>query len=941
MEINRKRVARRLVSGLVAGALALGGLAISGGTVSAKTPTPGTVVSPDRIGGSNRYGTAALLADRYLNGSAASDVVIASGEDYPDALAAAALAGAAEAPILLTAKDSLPSATRDWLLKNYAGITASAGTKIYLVGGSAAISDEVEAEIAAVFAASLNVAVKRIKGDDRYATAVAVANELVGGAAVGSKDDTLFIASGASFADATGAAPVSFNQKWPILLTSSGSLSAATKTLLSTYVAAGANASSTFRIVLLGGTSAISNQVHDEILALGISNAKVRRVGGPTRYLTNTSFNNWALLESGIDLDTNAGASDVNNPFDGTNTALVAGFDFADALAAAPFLGKTTAPSAGNTSKAIHSVIVPSGELDAGNTALYGVLSGLGKGTKLYVIGGTSAVPDAVRTAAVAGLQSTDLQPTMICSEGANYVTLVFPKSITSTEEGQISYSDLVINLNPTAVSAGANQNLTVAPAERTTYAIPVTGSGAASAADLAGGSTWTGAAKLDVGDKVTFSGVTEAQSDKSRKLLSAECTVADDAVRPTLEIIAAGESNSTVPASASPETGVFYVKASEAISGLTSADFTWGTSPTDATSVTDASAGAGTLFKVVPGDRNANGSIDAAGTAASVASIAANVVTTSAAHGLKVGDKVTFADLTAGADDGAAYVITVPSTLTFTVSATYGGSVKTLTPQGAAAGTVTRAAEVATALLGQTITIDATGVADTAGNTGSGTVTKVIGSTVAARDLTGPTFTGSVLCVANAGGATLTVGTAGATGLKITMTNDEALEGSAGNGWKAFLVDSPGQLRPLVSIDEDAKKITITTDAFRTKPSDAKAIFADLGDDRLTVTVDTADAWPTTISPLGYTAAGGSDSCTITLTASEYLKAASGSVSGITINGVASTFGTVTTGLSKVTVAAGSGTAAVVVPLAAGSIVVTFTALDVAGNTFTGSISI
>ena len=57
----------------------------------------------------DRYGTAARAAvDAYPEGADA--VVVASGEVFADALAAAPLAAAFDAPILLTARDAVPEA---------------------------------------------------------------------------------------------------------------------------------------------------------------------------------------------------------------------------------------------------------------------------------------------------------------------------------------------------------------------------------------------------------------------------------------------------------------------------------------------------------------------------------------------------------------------------------------------------------------------------------------------------------------------------------------------------------------------------------------------------------------------------------------------------------------------------------------------------------------
>ncbi|NLG11159.1 MAG: hypothetical protein GX562_06485, partial [Coriobacteriaceae bacterium] len=67
------------------------------------TETPYEVLS---LSGDNRYHTSTLISFRTFISS--SDIIIATGADFPDALAASGLAGLLDAPVLLTAPDYLP-----------------------------------------------------------------------------------------------------------------------------------------------------------------------------------------------------------------------------------------------------------------------------------------------------------------------------------------------------------------------------------------------------------------------------------------------------------------------------------------------------------------------------------------------------------------------------------------------------------------------------------------------------------------------------------------------------------------------------------------------------------------------------------------------------------------------------------------------------------------
>jgi surface protein len=113
------------------------------GGSQALAPTVGTQVNTaltaggcglDRVGGEDRYETAALIADRMKarNGSP-STVMLASGVDPTDALVAAPLARG-NAPILFIGSNDLPEATADWLRTNRDSIN-----QIRLIGGDEAI----------------------------------------------------------------------------------------------------------------------------------------------------------------------------------------------------------------------------------------------------------------------------------------------------------------------------------------------------------------------------------------------------------------------------------------------------------------------------------------------------------------------------------------------------------------------------------------------------------------------------------------------------------------------------------------------------------------------------------------------------------------------------------------------------------------------------------
>jgi hypothetical protein len=153
-----------------------------------------------RLAGADRCETAVQVALRHWNTTDA--VVLASGDSFPDALAAVPLAAALEAPILLTRKSGLDQATYDYLLARN-----PQPTRAYVVGGEAVISDQVLADLERTYIPSDGIV--RLAGADRYATSVAVAEELA--EITGADFDRAVVATGDHFPDALAAGPVAAN----------------------------------------------------------------------------------------------------------------------------------------------------------------------------------------------------------------------------------------------------------------------------------------------------------------------------------------------------------------------------------------------------------------------------------------------------------------------------------------------------------------------------------------------------------------------------------------------------------------------------------------------------------------------------------------------------------------------------------------------------------
>jgi len=161
-------------------------------------------VQQKRLAGQTRYDTAARIA-RAAFPQGTSTVVIASGEGYADAMVAAPLAHALGAPILLVARDSVPTATGQ-------AIRDLGATRAVVVGGPLTITDAT----ARALAQYRIVSTERIWGRSRYDVAVAVADRLE---ELRGAPRAVYVASGEIYPDGLAVGAVAAWRGVPVLLT--------------------------------------------------------------------------------------------------------------------------------------------------------------------------------------------------------------------------------------------------------------------------------------------------------------------------------------------------------------------------------------------------------------------------------------------------------------------------------------------------------------------------------------------------------------------------------------------------------------------------------------------------------------------------------------------------------------------------------------------------
>ena len=270
------------------GAVAL--LAVVGMVLALLAPAAGAVGPTMRLAGPDRYATAVAVS-QYAYPAGASTVYIATGENFPDALAGGVAADEDGGPILLVRQNLVPPVTSSEL-------TRLAPTKIVILGGTGAVSAAVETALGG-FATT-----ERLWGLDRFATAAAVSAD-----AFPSGAGTVLLANGFNFPDALAGVPAGAKLGAPILLTRPTLLPAATATEITSLGAS--------KVVILGGTVAVSAAVATAVGALpGVTT--VERWSAADRYGTAAEISK-AIYPCG------------------TDTAYVAyGLNFPDALAGGP-----------------------------------------------------------------------------------------------------------------------------------------------------------------------------------------------------------------------------------------------------------------------------------------------------------------------------------------------------------------------------------------------------------------------------------------------------------------------------------------------------------------------------------------------------------------------------------------------------------------------------
>ncbi|PRY68882.1 carboxypeptidase family protein [Glaciihabitans tibetensis] len=199
-----------------------------------------TVGDVTRLAGADRFAaSAAISAESFEVG--VETAYVASGLNFPDALAGAPVAAKDGSPILLVTPGSIPASIATELQRLQP-------KRIVVLGGVNSVSDAVKAQLDAYSTGT----VTRLAGADRFSAAADISAKNFA-----ENVPVAYITSGMNFPDALSSAPVAGRDAAPILLVAPNSIPSSVATELTRLKAA--------RIVILGGANSVTPAVEAQL----------------------------------------------------------------------------------------------------------------------------------------------------------------------------------------------------------------------------------------------------------------------------------------------------------------------------------------------------------------------------------------------------------------------------------------------------------------------------------------------------------------------------------------------------------------------------------------------------------------------------------------------------------------------------------------------------
>ncbi|SDM54618.1 cell wall-binding repeat-containing protein [Sediminibacillus halophilus] len=302
--------------------------------------------------GSRRYETSASIANYGWHWNNANGVVLGRGDLPIDALTGSVLAAKFDSPLLLTTRDTLQEVTLKEVdrLNPEHYVSGSKPYKIYLLGGTAAVSSKIENKLKSRYG---NASVIRLSGATRYETAAIIAKETI----QSNTTNEVYITTGdEKSSDALSIAAYAAEKQIPILLTE--------KERLSNQVSQFIKDNNIRKVTIIGGTDAVSTAV-EKTLRQKVS--IVQRVSGKTRFETSVAIAEKYYPKQAV-----------------SNAFFARGYGMADSLSGTALATRKQAPLLLTKEKEVPD-------------ALAGWLKGLPGDPVYYYLGGNSAISPSVR----------------------------------------------------------------------------------------------------------------------------------------------------------------------------------------------------------------------------------------------------------------------------------------------------------------------------------------------------------------------------------------------------------------------------------------------------------------------------------------------------------------------------------------------------------------
>lgn len=293
----------------------------------------------NRLAGADRYATSMAIAQELQKGFTGKldGTVIATGENFADALSAGPLASFYGSPLLLGSKNAYAPESQAAI--NFAMASMKQGGTAELIGGEGVLDPSYVSIITAGhdlldtdgdgrLDTEVGFGSFRADGVTRYSTSL-LTSISVRSDESSNRPEVLFVASGENFPDALSVASQAGIKKAPILLTPSDNLPDYYGVTIKNYRKLDAPINGTWyvpptEIVIVGGEGVISANVESQLKQLAPS-ATITRLAGVDRYETAAQVY----------------AKYFTNP---SQIYIASGENFPDALSASPLAAKNNAP---------------------------------------------------------------------------------------------------------------------------------------------------------------------------------------------------------------------------------------------------------------------------------------------------------------------------------------------------------------------------------------------------------------------------------------------------------------------------------------------------------------------------------------------------------------------------------------------------------------------